>query len=544
MKKILNRIKNNKRYIWYILLIIVILGVFLRAYHFNETQNFSKDEIRDARIIQKMMVSKNFLIMGAHAQGTKFALGPAYYYLEYVSALVFGNIPQSLAYPVLFFSILTIPLLFMVLRKFFSNPISLIVTAIYSTSFYAVEFSRFAWNPNPLPFFVIALFWLLLKMVEEKKEPKIIWPILTGIVVGIGIQLHTLAIIIFLALIAIYFIFFLVKKYPLSKSLLLVIAMIIVVNIPQIIQGINNHGANAQAFANTFLRKTTLKHSRAEYLFEEIGCYTQGNEYILTPYGNNDSGSGSCGILNLSSKKLTDNLRHGVIIILALGLFISGLTFLFYHLRKENEEKKKNFLGLTALYFVLSFIAFFSIAFSFAPRYFLIIFFLPFFFLGFCFKFLIEKFKKNGLIITVIIAVILIVLNFMGIEKVFLASSNPNHADAEAYPGMTIMNAKLISDYITKEVPNYREKTIYVYSTSEPRAVRYFLKKNKANSKIGILKNMRSRKEKETNAIFFFIKDSSAKKQGAYNSEYFIIGSTTINGYDILTLEKNINQVN
>ncbi len=99
-------------WVW-ILLLIIGSGIFLRTYHFHDWLRFSPDEARDATIINNALNKKNALpLLGPQAGNTKFYLGPLYYQAEYVSALIFGNSPDKLAYPDLFFSIMTIPLLF------------------------------------------------------------------------------------------------------------------------------------------------------------------------------------------------------------------------------------------------------------------------------------------------------------------------------------------------------------------------------------------------------------------------------------------------
>ena len=112
-KAIVSRIRAVPKYFW-VLLAIMIVGVFCRTYQFHDWLRFSPDEARDATYISDAITGKAPLpALGPQAGNTQFYLGPLYYQAEYVSALVFGNAPDKIAYFDLIFSILSIPMLFL-----------------------------------------------------------------------------------------------------------------------------------------------------------------------------------------------------------------------------------------------------------------------------------------------------------------------------------------------------------------------------------------------------------------------------------------------
>ena len=134
-KKIINKIP----YSTWILLGIILIGIFLRTYNFHDWLRFNADQSRDAEVVSNSLEGKSSLpLLGPKAGGTEFRLGPIFYYFQTASAAFFGNQPDKMAYPDLFFSILSIPLLFLFLRKLFSERIALSSTAIYSLSFFAM----------------------------------------------------------------------------------------------------------------------------------------------------------------------------------------------------------------------------------------------------------------------------------------------------------------------------------------------------------------------------------------------------------------------
>jgi hypothetical protein len=167
-------IKKNKL-IFCGLLGIVLVSIFLRVYKFDDWMLFKGDSFRDAILISYAYEDglKDLPLLGPKAGGTILRTGPVFYYLEYLSTLIFQSTEAPVfAYPVLFFSLLTIPLAFFFLRKFFHLNWALVLTGLFSVSFVLVEYARFAWNPNPAPFFNLLFFYALLEIFEEKNSEK------------------------------------------------------------------------------------------------------------------------------------------------------------------------------------------------------------------------------------------------------------------------------------------------------------------------------------------------------------------------------------
>src|SRR3989339_797357 len=139
-----------------ILLAIILVGIFLRTYNFHDFLRFNADQSRDAAVINNALEGKEALpLLGPKAGGTDFRLGPAFYYFNYASGLVFGGNPDKLAYPDLLFSILAIPLFYVFSRRYFGKNISLAVAFLFAISLFTVRYSRFSWNPNSTPFFTM-----------------------------------------------------------------------------------------------------------------------------------------------------------------------------------------------------------------------------------------------------------------------------------------------------------------------------------------------------------------------------------------------------
>ena len=90
---------------------IIAIGIFFRTYHFSDWLLFEIDQSYDTRIVSRAVENgiEHLPLLGPTAGGGRaLRLGPAFYYMEYASALVFGDTPTGHAMLVLILSILSI----------------------------------------------------------------------------------------------------------------------------------------------------------------------------------------------------------------------------------------------------------------------------------------------------------------------------------------------------------------------------------------------------------------------------------------------------
>ena len=156
--------EKNRSWQNWILAAVCLLGIFLRTYHFQGLLIFASDQLRDLNMV-KGVVNGNapWPLLGPDMTGGRgFRLGAIYYYFQILAAKIFGVGPQQQAIPDVFFSVLSIPLLYYFLKNYFSEKSSMLVTFVYSFSYFSIEYSRFAWNVNLIPFFSVLFlfsFW-------------------------------------------------------------------------------------------------------------------------------------------------------------------------------------------------------------------------------------------------------------------------------------------------------------------------------------------------------------------------------------------------
>jgi len=170
----LEKFKKDK-YLWG-LAVIVLVVIFVRGWMFSDLLTFKMDQARDIKLVEEAYKAGNgkptleglgeLPLLGPRAAKTYLRLGPIFYYFEYISLLIFGDHPWSVAVPDFIFSVLTIPLFYYFLRQAFNKKISLLTTAVFASSFFLNQYGRFAWNPNSIPFWSLLYFLGLYKLVH------------------------------------------------------------------------------------------------------------------------------------------------------------------------------------------------------------------------------------------------------------------------------------------------------------------------------------------------------------------------------------------
>jgi hypothetical protein len=478
MNATLEKFKKTQKHIW-ILLTIILIGIFLRSYNFHDWLRFNADQSRDAQVVSDALKGKSPLpLLGPKAGGTDFRLGNIFYVFQYTSAKIFGDYPDKMAYPDLLFSILSIPLFFLFFRKMFGEKISLSLTALYSLSFFVIKYSRFAWNPNSTPFWTMLFLYALSEVIEKEGRKKIIWSIIAGLALGVSIQLHTFLLIAFpiLSILSLFYFSLIIKKSGLWKNALVVLSLALLLNLPQITSEVKNKGQNT----GYFLSAITLKNGNSKNksllgnIKKDIICQINGNVNILSSLGSAEK----CQLYNSKDSTLYKiNLSFFGII-----LFLGGFFLVFYYLRKKDFSGDKILLKITLSYIIILFLLFIPLINEITIRYFLIIIFAPFVFLGFWIEFLLEKIKfKRKWIIIALIILTFISFNLFSLSKNFSEYSDYSKKTALNFENTTLREVELMGSFISNNAEEKKAvfmdgKNLYLFKFQ--KSIEYFTKKS------------------------------------------------------------------
>ena len=443
------KIRRNKKYLIAFALILVV-GIFLRTYKFHDWLKFSHDQARDERIVSNVLEGKAPLpLLGPNAGGTKFNSGPIYYYFAYVSEAIFGNHPEQMAYPVLFFAILAIPMLFIFLREYFDRKISLALTALLSVSYFFVFSSRFSSNPNLIPFFLLLNLFAFLKIMISKGKALWGWSVVAGLALGIGLQLHTVYLTIMPVVTLGVFAYLFFKKFPTAwKSLLIIIAVSLLVNIGQIISETQTGWQNSRNFLAGFEHKSKSQNNMFEGVLWTASCQIRTNIYFVSSLQHQVR----CDtILNPPSVTLSKNIPFYENLAADILFSFFGYLLLWRAFKKEPEQGKRNFLALIALLNAIAFIEFLFVANVLYINYFIVLSPIPFVLLGFYFDWMRKKIGKHGEIAIIIVTIILILTNLARDQKAAVDYQKGRENNIET---TTLGDIEAISHYILLSTPN------------------------------------------------------------------------------------------
>jgi 4-amino-4-deoxy-L-arabinose transferase-like glycosyltransferase len=465
------------------ILLILALGIFLRTHHFSNWLHFELDQSRDAIVID-LAVSEgasNLPLLGPKAAGSFLRLGPIFYYYNYLSALVFGNTPPGIAAITLIFGILALAAFYFLARRYFDRKITLGLFALFAVSLFMVMYSRFSWNPNPLPFFVILFLYALLRTVDGKEKKKGAWLAVSAFALASATQMHFLA---FVAL-PIVGILYLAIKRPRIKIGYWAAALLLFLFIysPAILNDIKTGGDNFGKLFSVATKKSS-KEDRAfpekllkNYFENSLGDFLilSGRENIELPKIEAKStpatGKFTC------DAECQDRLPAGI---LSVVIFSLGIFLLFKNIYRGRETEKKDFLALMGIFFATSFLVFTPLAFDISPRFLLLIAPLPFIFLGFILEFMLANLKKAGTILAALAVIVLALSNLLAIQKRFqeLAAAKDtafkigSDKVLKENTRVTLEQQYWITDYIESI---YEKNKFPVYVNSDPFYRRSFL---------------------------------------------------------------------
>jgi len=443
--------------------LIIIVGIYLRTYHFHDWLYFYPDQARDVLVVKDFLGGKSPLpLMGFRAASTSFDLGAMYYYFQIASGKLFGVAPNTMAYPDLFFNILAIPLLYYFLKRYFKTNISLVLTGLYSISYFAIEYSRFAWNPNPMPFFVLLYLLSLWKFLTEKEKTRWGWIVGIGAAVGIGIQLHTILIFLLTSVSLIALIITLKSDWRLWKHWLLIIGIVLLLNTNQIVSETRHNFSNTKKLFKLSAGSADNGGTNERYnpLALDAVCHIQANTHIISSLGNKVE----CNYLTIAvgmykQKLLGIPLDGKKMLEMAAGFLFSvfGYGLLIHFYRREPDQKRKTFLGLICLYAGLSFVIIYPVIVDAPLRYYLQLFFVPYLFLGLIFEFIRQKYSKIFVPAVFVVSVLIVGFNF----NTLLAEAKLYSTNDHSQPQYVVLGELIqMRDYIISQTNS--SKTVYM----------------------------------------------------------------------------------
>ena len=271
---------------WAIILILLV-GTFLRLYRISDYMEFLGDQGRDVTIIRDLFRHGNLFFIGPQTSIGNMYLGPWFYYFIAPSLFLSGFNPVGPAIFIALISILTIFLIYYVGKKWFSYQTGLISAFLFAISPSVIKYSNFIWNPNIMPFFALLFIFFFFEAIFNRKYRYFIFASLAFIMV---INSHYLGLAL-LPLPGIYwlytFIKFIYSKSKHTKSFvinsLLAIFVFILSLTPQILFDLKHNGQNINALIHFFTYRETTVNIKAYKAIPELpSIFNQVNTDLLS----------------------------------------------------------------------------------------------------------------------------------------------------------------------------------------------------------------------------------------------------------------------
>jgi hypothetical protein len=537
--------KNNYWRIWIILAIFVV-GTFLRTYQLHNWLDFGSDQVNDAVRVGDVVTGKTAWPLlgpdmsksGTGGRSTRFHIGPIYYYFEIISAKIFGNYPDKMAYPDLLFTVLSLPLFYFFIRKLFSLNIAIMLTGIFAVSFYALKFSHSAWNPNSIPFFSL-LFLLSLWEFAKNKKNNWLWVGILGIALGVGVQLHAILLVLLPATVFFIFILSLKKNWKILGKWLVVFLIAFVLNLGQIIHEQQTNFSNTKIFFISIFGHSSGGDANFLNKFgDDVDCHIEGNVYMLSAFGDTECNFYYMKMLTQTVSLVKNKIDYTPLFLLqvSLSLLFSffGYKLLIEHFRKESNREKKYLWGIITLYITLSFFVFLPVVNS-NYRYFVHIFFVPLIFFGLIVDFLYQKYPQDKKSSQVMIAIFLLwVIFYNGIsiyEIVKQLATGTRSGNEEVVLG----EMESIVNYLSDRAGSQRN----IYFMELNRYSNFYKSIAYLSDKKGLhIERVKENKTTLDNRPLFYLGDNSKDSPNFSLPGYVILTHKDFGGVSIYQLQK------
>lgn len=265
MRRIITILSENR-----LLVFILLIGFFLRFYQFTGFVTFLGDQGRDAIILKRILTFEHLPAIGPPSSVGQVYLGPFYYYFIAPWLLFFNFNPVGPAFGVALFSCLYLLVNYLITKELIDKKTALISTFFLSFSSVLIEFSRFSWNPNLLPLFILLTIYFLIKSQQTNHW---FFFALFGAFFSFSMQLHYLVLFFIPAIIFIYG-FYLVKNLKDKKKVIINFSFLIFTflffSFPLIIFDLRHQFLNAKNFFKLFQETGSDLTTKITSLFESF----------------------------------------------------------------------------------------------------------------------------------------------------------------------------------------------------------------------------------------------------------------------------------
>lgn len=172
--------------------LILLFSAIFRLWDVGGYLDFKGDEGRDVRVVRRLIVEFDPVLIGPRTSIGDMYLGPLYYYFIAPALAVSGLSPVGPAAFVGLLGVLTVGMVWFIGREWFGKHAGLVASSLYAVSPVVIEQTRDSWNPNVMPFFALLSVYAIWR-VWSNKEWK--WLVVLGVSYAFVLQSHYLGLL-------------------------------------------------------------------------------------------------------------------------------------------------------------------------------------------------------------------------------------------------------------------------------------------------------------------------------------------------------------
>ena len=260
----------------WLLIVILLVGAFMRLYKIDAYMTFLGDEGRDSIIVRNLLVNADPILIGPGTSIGSMYLGPLYYYFMAPFLFLSNFSPVGPAIGVALLGIATIYLVFIAGKDWLGEKAGLIAAALFAISPTVIIYSHSSWNPNIMPFFALLSIYSIWRVWKLKQYK---WLIITAISFAFVLQSHYLGVLIAPVLI----IYWYLSKVPKRYSLISILSFLFLMS-PLLIFDIRHDWMNSKAFYKfiTVREETLISINPISTVSKIYPIYEQVNTSLLT----------------------------------------------------------------------------------------------------------------------------------------------------------------------------------------------------------------------------------------------------------------------
>ncbi len=390
IRRITTFLRTSRKSFAVAFLVVAVMTIFLRTWHVGEWLHYELDQARDYRIIHAAIVhgpgelplqgpkaAGNVTIIdaatGERTDKTTLRLGPFFYYLEYVSARLFGDTPLGSIVLIIALSIVTVGVFYVFAHWLFSRWLALGVAGIVASSLFFVTYSRFGWNPNLLPLFMVTFVVMLIVAAHGTTQRRRGWALVAaaGALAAVG-QLHFLAFTTAPVIGAAFILWtwrrFIGRNGIAPRYWALAFALFLLMQVPLVINDIKTGGENAKAFAAALTQKSSKS---ARTLPEKVVRNVRNHAKYAWLIATGDQRA-DLPTVRGRDVRCDGGCRAGLVRGGMAATFLAAALIIWVDAYRRARGRTRSVLRIVILWSGVTFAAYTPLAYDMAPRFFLV----------------------------------------------------------------------------------------------------------------------------------------------------------------------------